>query len=346
MVRRPSRAFVTSVAALLFLTGPAFSQSDEACLACHGNRDFTGQQGKSLFVSADAFLASVHGKADISCVSCHVELKGVGDFPHPAKLRPARCDECHEAAVQKASQSIHARAKDPWGNTRPVGCAACHGSHDIQPAGSPRSPVSRSRIVLTCGTCHVGIERDYLEGVHGKDYVKGIKDVPVCTDCHGGHDILSPQDSDSRVYATRVATVCSRCHDDVVLSRQYGLLTSRLKTYSRTFHGTASKYGETRVANCASCHGYHDIRASDDPRSSIHPANLPRTCGRCHPGASHHFAEGKIHFRPEEAVPARYRSSHVVKIVYLIVIAVIIGAMLLFISADLLRRLVHRKRRG
>ncbi len=103
------------------------------------------------------------------------------------------------------------------------------------------SRVSRKNIILTCESCHVGIEKNYLEGVHGKDYLKGIKDVPVCTDCHSEHDIVSPQDLSSSVYATKVAEVCSGCHDDEKLARQYGFLTSRLKTYSSSIHGTASK---------------------------------------------------------------------------------------------------------
>jgi predicted CXXCH cytochrome family protein len=192
----------------------------------------------------------------------------------------------------------------------------------------------------------VGIRHDYLEGVHGKDYVKGIKDVPVCTDCHSEHDILSPQDLRSKVYATKIAELCVRCHDNLALSRQYGFLTSRMKTYSETFHGAASKFGETRVANCASCHGFHDIRPSSDPQSSINPAKLPQTCGKCHPGASRRFAEGQIHVIPGEITAAKYKSSHIIKNVYIVVIAVIISIMVIFIAADLVRRLIRTRKHG
>ena len=93
--------------------------------------------------------------------------------------------------------------------------------------------VSRKNIIKTCGPCHVGIERGYLEGVHGKDYVKGIKDVPVCTDCHSEHDIRLPEDleldglrHEGRRRSAPAATTTS------ALARQYGFLTSRLKTYT------------------------------------------------------------------------------------------------------------------
>lgn len=230
--------------------------------------------------------------------------------------------------------------------TMSANCGHCHGAHDIRGVTDPLSLVSRNNIIQTCGGCHVGIRRDYLEGVHGKDYVKGIKDVPVCTDCHSERDIQSPQDLRSRVYATRIAELCVSCHDNVALSQQYGFLTSRMKTYSETFHGTASKFGETRVANCPSCHGYHDIQPSSDPDSPIHLANLPRTCGQCHPGASRRFAEGPIHDLSTDATPARYRASHTVKKIYIFVISVIISVMIIFVAADLLSRLVRTSTHG
>ena len=192
----------------------------------------------------------------------------------------------------------------------------------------------------------MGIQRGYLESVHGKDFVKGIKDVPVCTDCHSEHEILSPEDINSKVYSTKVAQVCSRCHDDIALGRQYGFLTSRLRTYNESFHGTAARFGETRVANCASCHGFHNIRASSDPKSSINKENLPATCGKCHPGASRHFAEGRIHSAPEQIDMAKYRTSHVVKNVYIFIIAAIIAVMLVFIAADFLRRILRKEKHG
>ena len=35
-------------------------------------------------------------------------------------------------------------------------------------------------------------------------------------------------------------------------------------------------------ANCASCHGFHNIFPSSDVRSSVNADNLNQTCGRCH----------------------------------------------------------------
>jgi predicted CXXCH cytochrome family protein len=324
------------------------------CNACH---EAAAQQ----FQKSVHFASNQKGTAAVTvrCTDCHGthEIKGPQDFDSmifPLNL-PGVCERCHLDKVKTAKGfdfirqyrgSIHFQALEKSGLTMSANCSNCHGAHDIKNVADPLALVSRKNIIKTCGTCHVAIERDYLDGVHGKDYVKGIKDVPVCTDCHNEHDILSPQNLNSKVYVTKVAEVCARCHDNLALSRQYGFLTSRLKTYNETFHGTAAKFGETRVANCASCHGFHDIRPPADPKSSINPVNLPQTCGRCHPGASRRFAEGQIHVVAKDIVPAKYKSSLLVKNIYVIVIGIIISVMIIFIAADFLRRLLRKDHHG
>ena len=84
------------------------------------------------------------------------------------------------------SESVHFRALSKAGLSFAATCVSCHGGHDVRPVDDPGAKVARPSIIKTCGACHAGIERDYLEGVHGKAYVKGIGDVPVCTDCHSG----------------------------------------------------------------------------------------------------------------------------------------------------------------
>ena len=353
-------------------------QAGITCVNCHADlqkiRDFPHESplkpvacGECHETALQEFERSIHQASNekgatgiiIGCKDCHGthEIKPKDDFDSPtfAINLPATCEKCHLERVPSNkgawfiggyNRSAHFKALEKSGLTMSANCSHCHGAHDIKGVADEASLVSRKNIIKTCGTCHVGIERGYLESVHGIDYVKRIKDVPVCTDCHSEHDILSPEDVNSTVYATKVAQVCSRCHDDIALSRQYGFLTSRLKTYNESFHGTAAKFGETRVANCASCHGFHDIRASSDPKSSINKENLPSTCGRCHPGASRHFAEGRIHSTPEQIDTAKYRTSHVVKNVYIFIIAAIIVVMVIFIAADFLRRILRKEKHG
>ena len=285
----------------------------------------------------------------VTCADCHgthdIRKKDDAESSVFSINIPDTCDKCHlervkikngNEFIQQYRQSVHYRALEKSGLSLSASCVSCHGGHDVKAAGDPQSRVSRKSIIHTCGRCHVGIEKNYLEGVHGKDYIKGVKDVPVCTDCHSEHAILSPLDLSSRVYATKVAAVCSRCHDDERLARQYGFLTSRLKTYSDSYHGTASKFGETRVANCASCHGFHDIRTSSDPKSPINAVNLSKTCGKCHPGAGTNFAKGKVHV---VSTKVENKGAYAAKVFYIIVIAALISVFLIFIAADLFHRI-------
>ncbi len=70
---------------------------------------------------------------------------------------------------------------------------------------------------------------------------------------------------------------------------------NRVSSYLSSYHGMASRVGSATVANCASCHGVHNILPSSDPRSTINHANLAKTCGQCHPGANEKFITSKVH---------------------------------------------------
>ena len=76
------------------------------------------------------------------------------------------------------------------------------------------------------------------------------------------------------------------------------------------------------VANCASCHGEHQVLPSSDPRSAIHPDRLSKTCGKCHPGAGEKFALSPVHVAM--ATPDD-RLLFGVRWVYLVLIAGTIG---------------------
>jgi hypothetical protein len=138
---------------------------------------------------------------------------------------------------------------------------------------------------LECTACHAGIS----EIPHPE------KLAPVCTDCHGEHSIRAAQDPESRVSVANVSQTCASCHEAQGISERYGIPSDRLETYADSFHGLAVRGGSKVAANCASCHGVHDIRPSSDPKSAISKENLPATCGKCHPRAGARFAEGRVH---------------------------------------------------
>src|SRR5205814_8688487 len=87
----------------------------------------------------------------------------------------------------------------------------------------------------------------------------------------------------------------AKCHEGVTLTQEFGVASVRVSSYKDSYHGLASQLGSKVVANCASCHGVHNILPSADPRSMINASNLPQTCGQCHAGAGVNFTRGKIH---------------------------------------------------
>ena len=143
--------------------------------------------------------------------------------------------------------------------------------------------------------CHTEVAEQYRASVHGQALARGITQAPLCTDCHGEHKIIKHTNAASPVNAAHIRDTCGSCHGDVRLDRKFGLPSDRLVSFDSSFHGLAAKAGVQTVANCASCHGVHNILPSSDPKSTINPKNLPKTCGQCHPGAGTRFAISQVH---------------------------------------------------
>jgi cytochrome b subunit of formate dehydrogenase len=266
---------------------------------------------------------------------------------HPTRLA-ATCGGCHadpELAehfrfqfvrpIEAFARSVHARgiaAGEPAAD-----CISCHGGHEILDAADPMSKVHHSRIPETCGTCHDEIARTFAESIHGLAARSGVRESPVCTDCHGEHRILSPLDSESPVHASNISRLtCGRCHGDLRLAEKFGMSADSVPAYQDSYHGLAMRSGVTTVAHCGSCHGVHEVLPSSDPRAMTHPDNLPATCGSCHPGAGTRFTLGPVHVLPN-------RGEHFTVLwarrLYLLIIALTVGAMVLHNGADLLAKI-------
>jgi len=297
------------VVALLGMCAPGLPQpasariSLEKCTLCHGKQEFrkilVDGKIRELFVTADSLKGSVHEKK--TCVDCHFDIS---EIPHRERPRRVNCTHCHykgnaEGAPQSDGylayfESVHGKAI-ARGNAKAPLCQDCHGSHFILKVKSDASLVAQGNVAETCGHCHIQIYAQYKTSVHGVAAAKGIKEAPSCTGCHGEHKIYSPKDPKSTVYATHVAEQCSKCHGSVSIMSKFGIETEKVETYRESFHGVASQFGSRTVANCASCHGTHEIRPEADPLSSVNPKNVAKTCGKCHPGANANVAVGKMH---------------------------------------------------
>jgi hypothetical protein len=223
------------------------------------------------------------------------------------------------------------------GNPKAPVCQDCHGTHDILSPDSANSSVYKQNRPQTCGRCHIEIYAIYRASVHGHALANGNFDAPDCSACHGEHNIRRPTDSASTVSAGHVAGTCGKCHGPVGVVAKYGIKTDRTATFEHSFHGIAQKMQNMTVANCSSCHGNHDIRPAADPKSSINPANIVKTCGRpeCHPEATPQFAGGKIHVDPANKESGLVY--YITKFFTILTLSTLAG-LFVFIMLDLFRR--------
>jgi len=97
-------------------------------------------------------------------------------------------------------------------------------------------------------------------------------------------------------------------------------------------------------AVCTDCHGIHEIRATDDPKSSVHAANLIQSCRKCHADATDQFASAWTgHYK---VTRARAPLTYYVNLFYTILIPTVLGGMTLFNLTDFGSRIINRLKRG
>lgn len=310
-------------------------QPATACGRCH-QRELDSMRGDVHWSAGEA------GKPDArTCVSCHGShlVRSVRDPSSPTNVFnvPAQCGTCHAAALRDYRNGIHSAALSQ-GNSRAATCTDCHTAHGVAAKNTPGSTVSRPEIATTCRACHLQASAAYSRSIHAVAVARGDLHAPTCTECHGNHAIRSTATPQSPISRLHIAgETCGRCHGSVELMELHELPASVVTDYRRSFHELQGEFGNRRVANCASCHGYHEVLPSWDPLSRVNPANLPATCGQagCHVGAKPGFARGGVHHLPRTF---GHRLVDIAQIMYRMMIFGVIGLMLLHNGTDLFRR--------
>ena len=352
---------------------------DTACTACHGTHAIARVKS-ALFPFTPAlqaescgrchqpvrsqFLTSAHGRALAAggkeaptCLDCHrqpVARRSGEKALIELKLAQTRlCESCHLKKTAVGDQTllgtrfvasfergVHGAALGR-GVAEAANCVDCHGSHEMNQAMVAGSRVHKSRLPETCAKCHQAQTAEYNVSVHAVALRRGNLDSPVCTDCHGEHEILAHTNPASPVYARNVAQqVCASCHASVRLTKKYGLAADSFQTFSDSYHGLAVRGGAVEVVNCASCHSSHAIKSHLDPTSTIYKDNLAATCGQCHPGANKRFTIGRVHVSPEQRLesPILYWIANL----YVILIFVVIGGMTVHNLSDFAHKLLRK----
>ncbi|HUJ08899.1 MAG TPA: cytochrome c3 family protein [Verrucomicrobiae bacterium] len=359
----------------LFIDEQKFSNSihgKNLCTSCHS--DITdvphAEHLKTVScsqchrVETQIYLSSDHGQAvhkgvteAASCQSCHGNPHELLNYRNPASPVyrtniPDTCGKCHANTAEMEKfhlrqrnpivsyeKSVHGIALLQKHELNAAVCTDCHGSHDLHRSTNPASKLYWQNVPNTCGKCHDNVEQTYNRSVHGQAVKRGVRDAPVCTDCHGEHTIEAVKLASSRVSPANIPETCGQCHAAQRIITQYRLPPNVFTTYIQSFHGLALQGGNLTAANCASCHGVHDILPASDPLSTINPKNLPQTCGKCHPGIGTRMSAEffRIHAPPGAAEGKPFLVNFISRL-YIVLIVITIGGMVTFNLLDYLRK--------
>jgi formate dehydrogenase gamma subunit len=359
-----------------FAATPFVATAETDCTSCHGTHGILEASGpKSSFAGpklvaacgechsdvTEHFMNSAHGAAFAAvraeapnCLTCH--LKPVAAGTDKLKLKREQTDLClgchrDESRVLSASkvsrgfivsygESVHGKSL-AHGNAAAANCVDCHGSHETAGPLNAGSRFNPRNIPDTCAKCHAAEAKEYALSAHAAALRKGFPDTPVCTTCHGEHQILDPKNPSAAVSARNVSQmVCGTCHGSVKMNERYGLAPDRFQTFADSFHGLATRGGAVVAVNCSSCHGAHAVRPSSDPLSPVNRANLAKTCGQCHQGADRRFTSAPVHVTASAGgqEPAVYW----IATLYVWLIVIVVGGMVVHNGLDFVRK-VRRK---
>lgn len=238
------------------------------CLGCH-------QQ------IGDDYLQSVHEELianmqeSQNCETCHAPVQQTID---------TQCKTCHSLLTseleldsgdtvqlhvdpQTIVNSVHGDREIQGVEYSALQCADCH--QDLAEAGFPHPQVeveSRRQLTLNmnalCQDCHQEIAHEQSDGVHQQAIEEGNLDAAVCTDCHGSHDVQSPDEP-----RWRISQTCGACHAEI----QY--------EFEQSVHGAALLEDNEDVPVCTDCHGSHSI---ESPLTARFRVESPTLCGGCH----------------------------------------------------------------
>lgn len=200
--------------------------SSDTCRRCHFDK---------YTKTMDSIHYVMLGQGNLNspvCTDCH----GSHNILHLAKesvLIARRCQTCHAGVYDLYVQSVHGKALfDEHNQDVPV-CVDCHTAHNIK---SPLTLDYREHIPDMCSNCHASgtvmnkyglstdVVKSYLSNFHGvtlrfyrkqrEELNKPAKQIAVCTDCHGTHNIATTRNTDPAIVKANLVKRCRQCHED------------------------------------------------------------------------------------------------------------------------------------
>lgn len=214
-----------------------------------------------------------------SCAIVLAALAALGTTPAPAQEVPEAveyCLMCHEddgLALELENGEEMSLYVDRETYLHSVHgdellCTDCHQGYDSgdeHPSGATFESVRHYVLgsYEVCKQCHFDTYTRTLESIHYEYLAEGFEDMPVCTDCHGDHEIADPHEKQAMISRS-----CATCHED------------EYQVYAQSVHGKALvQEGNQDVPGCADCHTAHSIL---DPTTASFHIRSPEICVRCH----------------------------------------------------------------
>ncbi len=275
------------------------------CWNCHGSHNILSikDENSSIFPSN---LAK-------TCGVCHNDPELVKKYSISAKL-PGKT----------YSQSVHGKLVEE-GRVDSANCVLCHGVHDIKNLVQPGSKILSFNVPDTCGNCHQEIAEEYKQSIHWIYVKKGVREAPVCNDCHSEHSVTAINTVNKNEEVKRIQEeTCFICHQNPVLARRFNLEGDAPHLYRDSYHGLAASRGDSEVALCVDCHGVHKILPKSHPESTINEVNVTQTCKSCHSNATEVFSKSYSH---KTASASALTIENLIKKYYKIFILIVIGGM-------------------
>lgn len=219
-----------------------------------------------LVCSAPAWAQQPKPPANDDCLACHNDPDVKRSDGSSVTVAPNRFAE-----------SVHG----------PLSCVDCHADLSTTtdfPHPDKLAPVN-------CGSCHDDPAKQLVSSVHSRR-PRGGGAALACMDCHGKpHEIRPSSDPASATNKLNTATTCGRCHGDTQpVPSMRGPAVSR--SFADSIHGQAlSKAGLVVAPTCTDCHTSHAVMEKTSSKSPVFRANVPATCGKCHAGIEHEYAD-------------------------------------------------------
>ncbi len=204
---------MASINQAIFKEGGIFNR----CNFCHSSE----RHAKDNLAHGELMLLDAEGH-DANCTQCHIYHWNLpGRDNATLKIERTDCVNCHALENREYRKSIHGQAFAEGIEDAPY-CTDCHGGQDIERA---EDQFTSAGIIEVCGRCHSDRDKmlkfqinpyvvdGYQDTYHGKLLETGTElEFAVCTNCHGSHSVLPPEDPESTVNRGHIVETCKACH--------------------------------------------------------------------------------------------------------------------------------------